>query len=80
MAIRWKYPRNVPPIWIFFVPNPPRIHKEIDVSLILNKLGLDRKVLPLDGYEKYVHPDLEVEFLTSERGREGPDLSYGKAN
>jgi len=43
-------------------------------------LGLDRKVLPLDGYEKYVHPDLEVEFLTSERGREGPDLSYGKAN
>ena len=62
------------------VPNPPRIHKEINVSLILNKLGLDRKVLPLDGYEKYVHPDLEVEFLTSERGREGPDLSYGKAN
>jgi hypothetical protein len=23
----------------------------------------------LDGYEKYVHPDLEVEFLTPERGR-----------
>lgn len=69
MAIRWKFPRNVPPIWIFFVPNPPRIHKEIDVSLILNKLGFDRKVSPLDGYEKYVHPDLEVEFLTPERGR-----------
>lgn len=51
------------------VPNPPRIHKEIDVSLILNKLGFDRKVSPLDGYEKYVHPDLEVEFLTPERGR-----------
>ena len=64
------------------VPNPPRIHKEIDVSLILNKLGFDRKVSPLDAYEKYVHPDLEVEFLTPERdrGRERPDLSYGKAN
>ena len=51
------------------VPNPPRIHKEIDVSLILNKLGFDRQVSPLDGYEKYVHPDLDVEFLTPERGR-----------
>ena len=51
------------------VPNPPRIHKEVDVSLILKELGFDRKVSPLDGYEKYVHPDLEVEFLTSERGK-----------
>jgi len=51
------------------VPNPPRIHKEIDVSLILNKLGFDRQVSPLDGYDKYVHPDLDVEFLTPERGR-----------
>lgn len=51
------------------VPNPPRIHKEVDVSLILKELGFDRKVSPLDGYEKYVHPDLEVEFLTPERGK-----------
>lgn len=51
------------------VPNPPRIHKEIDVSLILNKLGFDRQISPLDGYEKYVHPDLDVKFLTPERGR-----------
>lgn len=51
------------------VPNPPCIHKEVDVSLILKELGFDRKVSPFDGYEKYVHPDLEVEFLTPERGR-----------
>ena len=51
------------------VPNPPRIHKDVDVSLILEELGFDRKVSLLDGYEKYVHPDLEVEFLTPERGR-----------
>ncbi len=51
------------------VPNPPCIHKEVDVSLILKELGFDRKVSLLDGYEKYVHPDLEVEFLTPERGR-----------
>ena len=53
----------------FLVPNPPRIHKDVDVSLILEELGFDRKVSLLDGYEKYVHPDLEVEFLTPERGR-----------
>ena len=51
------------------VPNPPRIHKDVDVSLILEELGFDRKVSLLDGYEKYVHPDLEVEFQTPERGR-----------
>jgi hypothetical protein len=51
------------------IPNPPRIHKDVDVSLLLEKLGFDRKVSLLDGYEKYVHPDLEVEFLTPERGR-----------
>lgn len=51
------------------VPNPLRIRKEVDVSLVLKGLGFDRKVSPLDGYEKHVHPDLEVEFLTPERGR-----------
>lgn len=51
------------------VPNPPRIHKDVDVSLIFEELGFDRKISLLDGYEKYVHPDLEVEFLTPERGR-----------
>jgi len=35
----------------------------------LKELGFDRKVSPLDDYEKYVHPDLEVEFLTPERGK-----------
>ena len=51
------------------VPNPPRIHKDVDVSLILKELGFDRKVSLLDGYEKFVHPDLEVEFLTPEKDR-----------
>jgi len=51
------------------IPNPPRIHKDVDVSLILEDLGFDRKLSLLDGYEKYVHPDLEVEFLTTEKGR-----------
>jgi hypothetical protein len=59
----------------FLVPNPPRIHRDVDVSLILEGLGFDRKLSLLDGYEKYVHPDLEVEFLTPEKGR-GRDKPY----
>jgi hypothetical protein len=59
----------------FLVPNPPRIHKDVDVSLILKGLGFDKKMSLLDGYEKYVHPDLEVEFLTPEKGR-GRDKPY----
>jgi hypothetical protein len=53
----------------FLIPNPPRIHKDVDISLILEELGFDRKVSLLGGYEKYVHPDLEVEFLTPEKGK-----------
>ncbi len=48
----------------FLVPNPPRINKDVDLPLIFDELGFDRKVSLLGGYEKYVHPDLEVEFLT----------------
>jgi len=57
------------------VPNPPRLRKDVDVSLILDELGFDRKVSLLGGYEKYVHPDLEVEFLTPEKGR-GKEKPY----
>jgi hypothetical protein len=53
----------------FLVPNPPRIHKDVDVSLILEGLGFDKKISLPDGYVKFVQPDLEVEFLTPERGR-----------
>ena len=59
----------------FLIPNPPRIHKDVDISLVLEDLGFDKKLSLLDGYEKYVHPDLEVEFLTPERGR-GKDKPY----
>jgi len=59
----------------FMITNPPHIHKDVDVSLILKGLGFDRNISMLDGYEKYVHPDLEVEFLTPERGK-GRDRPY----
>ena len=59
----------------FLIPSPLLVKQDIDVSLIFKELGFDRKVSLLDGYEKYVHPDLEIEFLTPERGR-GKDKPY----
>ena len=51
------------------VRNPPRIKKEFDVSAMLNKMGYKMKISPTTGYCKYTHPDLDVEFLTPEKGR-----------
>ena len=59
----------------FLIPSPLRVKQDIDVPLIFKDLGFDRNVSLLDGYEKYVHPDLEIEFLTPERGR-GKDKPY----
>ena len=59
----------------FLIPRPLQLKQDVDVSLIFHGLGFDRKVSLLDGYEKYVHPDLEIEFLTPERGR-GQDKPY----
>ncbi len=59
----------------FMVPNPSRIHRDVDVPLILEALGFDRSMSLPDGLVKYVHPDLEVEFLTPERGK-GRDRPY----
>jgi hypothetical protein len=59
----------------FMVPNPPKIHRDVDVPLILEALGFDRSVSLPDGLVKYVHPDLEVEFLTPDRGK-GRDRPY----
>ena len=43
----------------FLIPRPLQLKQDVDVSLIFHGLGFDRKVSLLDGYEKYVHPDLE---------------------
>lgn len=53
----------------FLIPNPPRIHKDVNISTVLEELGFDKKVSLLDGYVKFVHPDLEIEFLTPEKGK-----------
>jgi len=57
------------------IPNPPKIHDNIDVPDILTSLGFDAHFDYKTGLIKYVHPDLEIQFLTPDRGR-GKDTPY----
>ena len=51
------------------------LRRDIDIPEILKELGFDEKISRSDGYIKYVHPDLEIEFLIAEKGR-GSDKPY----
>jgi len=53
----------------FLVPNPLKITKSINVANILNDLGFDNDFDYGSGLVKYVHPDLEIQFLTPMLGR-----------
>jgi hypothetical protein len=53
----------------FLIPIPPKIKNEVDIPTLLESLGFDEAFSILSGYEKYVHPDLEIEFLVPETGR-----------
>ncbi|PKM99285.1 MAG: hypothetical protein CVU78_07095 [Elusimicrobia bacterium HGW-Elusimicrobia-2] len=55
----------------FLVPNPPGIKKDVNIPDILDGLGFMPSHNYTTGYTKYVHPELELEFLT-------PDLGRGK--
>jgi hypothetical protein len=55
----------------FLVGMPPRIHKEFDVPAALAELGFMPQWSLQGEYCKYVHPDMEVEFLVPERGPGG---------
>ena len=59
----------------FLVPNPPKTKKNIDIGQLLNSLGFDNDFDYSTGIIKYVHPDLEIQFITPERGR-GKDKAY----
>jgi hypothetical protein len=51
------------------VPNPSRFTTNVDVSALLNQLGFDNDFDHMTGLVKYVHPDLEIQFLTPALGR-----------
>lgn len=53
----------------FLIPNPPRIQKEINIPEILETLDFVASHDYLTGLTKFVHPELELEFLIAELGR-----------
>jgi len=53
----------------FLIPNPPKIHKDINIPEILETLGFISSHDYLTEYTKYVHPELEIEFLIAELGK-----------
>jgi len=53
----------------FLIPNPPKIHKDVNIPEILETLDFVSSHDYLTGYTKYVHPELELEFLIADLGR-----------
>jgi len=51
------------------IPDPPKFKARVDVSQLLNQLGFDSDFDYRTGLVKYVHPDLEIQFLTPVLGR-----------
>lgn len=53
----------------FLIPRPLKIKNNVNVHEILKKLGFDEQFSSITRQIKYVHPQLEVEFLTPELGK-----------
>ena len=53
----------------FLIPNPPKLTIKIDIPKILEGFDFEEQVSLLGNYTKFVHPDLEIEFLYPEIGR-----------
>jgi hypothetical protein len=53
----------------FLIPNPSIINKPADVPDLLQHLGFDVIYSVLGGFSKFMHPELEIEFLTPELGK-----------
>ena len=51
------------------IPIPPRFGRNVDLADQLGQLGFVMDFKGSDGYIRFLHPDLIVEFLVPERGR-----------
>ncbi len=57
----------------FAVPVPPRFAKKADIAKVLDGLGFVVDFRGAQGYMRFMHPDLILEFLVPERGRGSDD-------
>ena len=51
------------------IPVPPRFERKVDLAGQLGELGFVVDFRGRDGYIRFLHPELIVEFLVPERGR-----------
>ena len=54
----------------FLVSLDQKFQTRVDIGQIFSNIGLEEKFSITQGYIKYVHPDLEVEFLVPMLGRQ----------
>ena len=59
----------------FLVPISPRFKEKLDIFKLVEDLGFLEHHKGAQGYIKFEHPDLTIEFLVPERGR-GSDKPY----
>lgn len=59
----------------FLIHNPPKIKQRINVPRLLSELGFIEEFSLLGGHSKFIHPDLEIEFIIPKKGR-GKDGPY----
>lgn len=57
------------------IPQNLNLEYEIDIPQMLKKYGFDEEFSHLGGYSKFVHPELEIEFLVAEYGK-GKERPY----
>jgi hypothetical protein len=51
------------------VPRDIQVQKPIDIPVILKSIGFDEVFSRLSGDSKFVHPEMEVEFLIADYGK-----------
>ena len=59
----------------FLIPNPPKIRKTADVPKILEEFGFEQVFSVIGDFSKFVHPQLEIEFIIPELGK-GSNKAY----
>ena len=59
----------------FLIGNPPKIKNQADIPKILKEYNFEEKYSIISNYSKFIHPDLEIEFLIPEIGR-GSNISH----
>ncbi len=62
----------------FFIPHPVRTSSKTDIFELIEDLGFIREFKGDEGYTRFSHPDLIIEFLIEEKGKETSKPIYIK--